>query len=91
LTNSCRQLAARRALESGGRFRANYACPAPWEARQIFTKLLPILFLSKQILGVAVYAIGFLALDPKLLFAESSKSLPDVTVALRLLARRAPL
>jgi hypothetical protein len=44
--------------------------PAPWEARQIFTKLLPILFLNKQILGVAVYAIGFLALDPKLLFAR---------------------
>ncbi|MGH7854974.1 MAG: SBBP repeat-containing protein, partial [Candidatus Binatia bacterium] len=39
---------------------------------------------------VTVYSIGFLALDPKLLFADSAKSLPNVTVASRVLAPRTP-
>ena len=54
----------------------------------IFTKLLPKRFLRKLTLGVAIYAIGLLALDPNLVFADSSKSLPDVTVSPRIPASR---
>ena len=54
----------------------------------IFTKLLPKQFLRKLTLGVAVYAIDLLALDPNLVFADSTKSLPDVTVSPRIPASR---
>ena len=55
-----------------------------------FTKLLANRFPTKLTLGFTVYTIGLLAFDPSLLFADSSKSLPDITVSPRLLARRTP-
>ena len=57
----------------------------------IFTRLLPKRFLRKLTLAVAVYAIDLSALDPNLVFAGSSMSLPDVTVQRRPSSQRVGL